>query len=71
MEGRAWYGGDYSVADIGTFVMTQAASVLGAPPPEELRNLAAWMERMRTRPPVAAEIEATNAFLARALAASV
>lgn len=69
LEGRDWYGGDYSVADIGTFVMTQAASVLGAPPPEELRNVAAWMQRVQARPPVAAEIEATTAFLARALAA--
>ena len=69
LEGRDWYGDAYGVADIGTFVMAQAARVLGAPPPAELRNLSAWMERVQARPPVAAEIEATTAFLARTLAA--
>jgi glutathione S-transferase len=69
LEGRDWYGEAYGVADIGTFVMAQAATVLGAPPPAELPNVSAWMERVQARPPVAAEVETTTAFLARTLAA--
>jgi glutathione S-transferase len=69
LAGRDWYGDAYGVADIGTFVMAQAAGILGAPPPQELRNVSAWLQRMQARPPVATEIEATTAFLARTLAA--
>lgn len=69
LEGRDWYSDAYSIADIGSFVMASAATVLGAPPPAELHNVAAWLERMHARPPVRTEIDATNAFLARTLAA--
>ncbi len=67
LEGRDYICGDYSVADIATFVFAQAAALMGAPPPAEYGNAAAWLERVAKRPAVEAEIRAATAYLAEAM----
>lgn len=47
---------DFSVADIGTFLVLSFAVTLGAPPDPALRHLAAWQERVAARPSVAREM---------------
>lgn len=56
--------GDFSVADIGAFVMLSAAASLGAPVPSELGNLIAWLGKTASRPAVRREIEAMLKFQA-------
>ena len=63
-----WYCGDFSVADIGSFVVCHAAATLGAPVPAGLRRMGAWRDQMLARPPVAKVIGEMNAFAAKALA---
>ena len=53
----------FSVADIATFVMVNAASTLGAPPADNRANLHAWRARTAARPAVRRELDATHAFL--------
>ena len=59
--------GDYSVADIGTFVMLNAGATLGCAPSKDYERLAAWTDRMRGRPPVARESDEMLAFVGSAL----
>ena len=56
--------GDYSVADIGAFVMLSAAATLGAPAPADLTNVSAWLGKMAARPPVRRELEGMLSFRA-------
>jgi glutathione S-transferase len=59
--------GEYSVADIGSFVMINAAATLGCAPGKEYERLTVWTDRMRGRPPVACEASEMLAFLGSAL----
>ena len=63
LTGRAWLCGEFSVADIATFIMVHAAAGLGAPPAEGNANLRAWVARMHERPAVKREVEETSRFL--------
>jgi glutathione S-transferase len=64
LAGRDYLCGDFSVADIGSFIMVHAAATLGAPPAEGHLALAAWLERMRSRPAVRREVDALTRFVA-------
>jgi glutathione S-transferase len=63
LAGRAWLCGEFSVADIASFVMLHAAATLGAPLPEEQANLRAWVERALARPAIAREVAELRAFV--------
>jgi len=65
---RAWLCGEFSVADIGTFVFLHAAATLGAPVPEEQANLRAWQERALARPAIAQEVAELRTFVASVFA---
>ncbi len=56
--------GDFTVADIGTFIMLGAAATLGAPPDGQHANLQAWLVRVGQRPSVAKEMGEMQAALA-------
>jgi len=58
LAGREHLCGDFSVADIATFIMLRTAGNLGAPPAEGLGNLAAWLQRVGERPAVKREMDA-------------
>ena len=64
LAGREFLCGEFSVADIGTFVMLHAAATLGVPAAPEHRNLGAWLERVAARPAVKRETQAMQAFVA-------
>lgn len=64
LAGREHLCGDFSVADIATFIMLRTAGNLGAPPAEGLGNLAAWLERVGERPAVRREMDAMSRFVA-------
>lgn len=69
LDGRDYTCGEFSVADIGTYIFTTSAVSLGAPVPEGLVHMAAWSDRMAARPAVRAVIADVNAAAARLLAA--
>ena len=60
-------GGDFSVADIGVFVMVNAAATLGWAPDAALSAITAWNARVRERPVVANEMAEMTAYLGRAM----
>ena len=68
LAGRDGFGDVFSIADIGAFVMLNAALTLGAPPSESCAHLRSWFERVGARPAVRQEVEATRAYLARVMA---
>ena len=59
---RAWLCGDFSVADIASFVFLNAAATLGAPVRAEQARLARWFERTAARPAVAREVAELRGF---------
>jgi len=69
LEGRDYFCGSFSVADIGTFIMSYAAATLGAPVPEDLSRMRAWGKRVGARPAVRRVIDDMNEAAARGLAA--
>ena len=69
LEGRAYFSGGFTVADIATFIMSHAAATLGAPVPEELSRMRAWVKRVGTRPAVRRVIDDMNEAAIRELAA--
>ena len=71
LQGRAYLCGDFSYADIATAIFVQAASGLGSAPADEQVALCVWFDRMRERPALRREVDATNAFLAALLAPKV
>jgi glutathione S-transferase len=71
LKDRAYLCGDFSYADIANFIFVQAASGLGSPPAGEQVALRAWLDRMRERPAVRREVDATNAFVANLMAPKV
>lgn len=64
LEGGGPLCGEFSIADIGAFVMVSAAATLGAPPPDDVPNLAAWLAQTAARPPVGREMAGMLAFRA-------
>jgi glutathione S-transferase len=70
LAGRAYLCGDFSVADIASFIMVHSAATLGAPPAAEHAALHGWLERMSGRPAVRREIDAMSRFVAALLAPS-
>ena len=69
IDGRDYYCGGFSVADIGTFIVVYAAGTLGAPIPESLRRLRAWSQRVGERSAVRSVIDDLNQAAAHAFAA--
>jgi glutathione S-transferase len=67
LAGRTTLCAGFSVADIGTFIMVNAASALGAPPTDAHGALRAWRERMLARPAVRRDVEAMQAVVAEQL----
>jgi glutathione S-transferase len=66
---RPYWCGDFSFADIGTFVMVNAAAGLGAPLPPELARMHAGRKRVEARPAVRAVFTEVQEAAARAFAA--
>jgi glutathione S-transferase len=66
---RDFYCGEFSIADIGSFVFASTAISLGVPLPPDAPRMAAWMERVAARPAVAAVMGDVTAAAARLLAA--
>ena len=60
---------EFSVADIGTYIVLAAAALLGAPIDARFENLTRWFERTGERPSLDDEFRAMQAYLAKALAA--
>jgi len=59
--------GEFSVADIGTFIMISAGATLGAPVSEYRTNLRAWLTRLGQRPSFKDEMASMQIFLAGVL----
>jgi len=70
LAGRDFLCDAFSVADIGTFVMLNAAMTLGAPPAAGLANLQAWLARTAERPAVKQEVATMGAYAMQALASA-
>ena len=66
---RDYFCGAFTVADIGSFVFLSTAVALGAPLPDDVPAVAAWLDRVAARPAVAAVMQDVNAAAARLLAA--
>ena len=64
-----FYCGEFSVADIGSFVFVSTAISLGVALPPDAPRIAAWMGRVAARPAVAAVMSDVTAAAARLLAA--
>ena len=63
LAGRQHLCDAFTVADIASFVMLNAAATLGAAPAPGLANLQAWLARVTSRPAVRREVETTTTFL--------
>jgi glutathione S-transferase len=66
---RDYHCGEFSVADIGSFVMVSAATSLGAPIPAGLPRMAEWAERVGKRPAVERVIRDMNTAAVKLLSA--
>jgi glutathione S-transferase len=64
---RDWFCGAFGVADIGSFVFLSIAGALGAPLPDDVPRVTAWLARVGARPAVAAVMQDVNASAARLL----
>jgi glutathione S-transferase len=64
LAGRSWLCGDFSVADITSFVFLHTAATL-APVPDGHANVRAWLERTHARPAVAREVAELRAYVAK------
>lgn len=70
LSGRPYLCGEFSVADIGSFIMVSTAATLGAAPDASASELQRWLGSVGSRPAVSSEIQAMQAFAAKQLAAS-
>ena len=70
LSGRAYLCDEFSVADIGTYIMTNAAATLGAAPSEAHPQLRAWLARVGERAAVRREVEAMQASVVSAMASA-
>jgi glutathione S-transferase len=68
LAGREFLCGAWSAADIGMFIMVNAAAALGAPPGEAHARVRDWRQRALARPAVRREAESMGAYAAKALA---
>jgi glutathione S-transferase len=68
LAGRPFLCGVFTVADVASFVMANAASALGSPPSASEPELQAWLARVGARPAVRREVDETRRFLAATLA---
>lgn len=69
LDGRDYYCGDFSAADIGTLIFVWSAATLGCPIPTDLTRFLAWRDRMAARPAVRSIIDDMTASAAQLLAA--
>jgi len=67
LAGRDYYCGDFSIADIGSFIFANAAAGLGVPVPAGLERMHAWRDRVAARPAVRPILDDMTAAVARAL----
>jgi glutathione S-transferase len=65
---REYHCGEFSVADIATYMVTSTAAALGAPVPTNLPRFTAWSERVAARPAVGSVIHDMRTSAARLLA---
>jgi glutathione S-transferase len=65
LAGREYLCGEFTVADVATFLVVSFASTLGTPPEERHPGLRRWVERMQARPVVAREVQQVVAAAAR------
>ncbi len=70
LAGREYLCGAFGVADIGTFIMVNAAATLGAAPGEAHARVRDWLARTRARPAVRREAEEMAAHAAQAIASA-
>ena len=68
LAGREFLCGAFSVADIGTFIMVNAAATLGAPLGDAHARVRDWLARTRARPAVRREAEEMGAYAAKVMA---
>jgi glutathione S-transferase len=68
LSDRAWLCGDFSVADIASFVFLNAAATLGAPVRADQTRLSRWFERTAARPAVAREVAELRDFVQKLFA---
>jgi glutathione S-transferase len=68
LGGREHWCGELSVADVGSFVFASTAIALGAPLPDGVPRMRAWLERVAARPAVRAVMDDVRAAAARLLA---
>jgi glutathione S-transferase len=71
LAGREFLCGAWSAADIGTFIMVNAATTLGAPAGEAHGRVRDWRRRALARPAVRREAESMGAYAAKALAGAM
>lgn len=64
LAGREYLCREFSVADIGCFVMLSAAAQFGAPPNEAHSNLLSWFARVGKRPAVRQDSQEMLRFVA-------
>jgi glutathione S-transferase len=69
LDGRDYFCGDFSVADIGTLIFGWSAATLGCSIPSDLTRFLAWRDRMAARPGVRSIIDDMTGSAARLLAA--
>ena len=67
LANRVYLCGEFSVADIATFIMLSAGATLGAPVSENCTNLRAWLTRLGQRPSVSNDMASMQNFLAGVL----
>jgi glutathione S-transferase len=64
---REYFCDAFGVADIGSFVFLSTAIALGAPLPDDVPRVGAWLKRVAARPAVAAVMQDVNDAAARLL----
>jgi glutathione S-transferase len=64
---REYFCDVFSVADVGSFVFLSTAIALGAPLPDDVPRVAAWLQRVAARPAVAAVMRDVSEAAARLL----
>jgi glutathione S-transferase len=68
LAGRACFGDAFGIADIGAFVMLNAAATLGVAPSDSRTHLRGWFERTGARPAVRREVDAMTASVSKIMA---
>jgi glutathione S-transferase len=66
LAGREYLCGEFTIADVATFLVVSFATTLGTPPEDRHPNLRRWVERMQARPAVGHEFQQVVEAAARA-----